>query len=296
MKTLAIVTPTYNRADLLNVAFKSLSAQTNKDFVWYVIDDGSTDNTAEKIKELTSKAEFEIVYQFKENGGKHTAINTALDLVKEEIMLILDSDDELTENAVETVVTDYKDIKDDNSVCGMGYLKSHKDGKVVGVQYTQDGVVDNFTNQRINCDTYGDKCEVFKTQVFKQYKFPEFSGERFLSESAVWCKMSLDYNMKFFNKAIYVCEYLEGGLSDNVQKRLFKNPLGAVESYVMMSSKQAKFKAKLKYTIAYTVYSLAAKVKLKQQFKRVTSKLMYLATLIPAWMLYLIKKHKFKDK
>ena len=88
--------------------------------------------------------------------------------------------------------------------------------------------------------------------------------------------MSLDYKMKFFNKAIYVCEYLEGGLSDNVQRRLFKNPKGAVECYLMMSSKQTKFKPRLKYTIAYVVYSFAAKVGFKQQFKRVSSKLLFL--------------------
>ena len=296
MKTLAIVTPSFNRAQLLSVAFNSLKNQTNKDFVWYIIDDGSKDNTKVVVEELKQNADFEIVYQYKENGGKHTALNTALDIVKEELILILDSDDELTDDAVETVLNDHALIRDDDKICGLGYLKCHQDMKVVGKEYTQDGVVDNFTNQRINLNTYGDKCEVFKTEIFKQYRFPEFEDERFVSESAVWCKMSLDYKMKFFNKAIYICEYLEGGLSDNVHKRLFKNPKGAAECYLMMSSKQASFKPRLKYTIAYTVYSFAAKVKCKQQFKRVSSKLLYISTFIPAWIIYLTKKRKYKDK
>ena len=205
------------------------------------------------------------------------------------------SDDELTSDAVETVLKDYELIKADSKICGLGYLKCHTDSSIVGKQYAQDGVVDNFANQRINKKTFGDKCEVFKTEIFKNYKFPEFADERFLSESAVWCRMSLEYDMKFFNKAIYVCEYLKGGLSDGVQKRLFKNPKGAVECYLMMSSKQVALLPRLKYTIAYTMYSFAAEVKPKMQFKRVSSKFIYILTFIPAWLIYKIKKRKFKD-
>ena len=111
MKTLAIVTPTYNRANLITNAYKSLENQTNKDFVWYVIDDGSTDNTNQIMDEIIKKSTFEIKYEKKSNGGKHTALNKALELVKEELTLILDSDDILTENAADTVIKDYEEKK-----------------------------------------------------------------------------------------------------------------------------------------------------------------------------------------
>lgn len=294
MKTLAIVTPTYNRGHLLKDVFDSLCRQTNKDFVWYIIDDGSVDDTSKVVDEIKSDSDFDVIYKHKSNGGKHTAINQALDMVVEELILILDSDDQLLDNAVETILKDYPLIKYNNEICGLGYLKCHKDMAIVGKQYTQDGIIDNFTNQRINCNTFGDKCEIFKTEIFKKFRFPEFADEKFVSESAVWCKMSLEYKMKFFNKPIYMCEYLEGGLSDNVKKRLFNNPKGAVECYLVMGSKQAKFMPRLKYTVAYTVYSFNAKVKLKQQFKRVYSKLIYIATFIPSWFIYLYKKRKYK--
>ena len=294
MKTLAIITPTFNRANYLQKAYLSLESQTKKDFVWYLIDDGSKDNTSEVVENLIKKSSFKIIFKSKENGGKHTALNTAYDLIKEELTLILDSDDELLPNAVETILNDYPQIKDNEKICGLGYLRCYKDSKIIGSPYTQDEIVDNFTNQRINKNTYGDKCEVFKTNILKQYKFPEFSGENFLSESVVWCKISLDYNMIFFNKAIYVCEYLEGGLSSNVHKRLFKNPLGAAECYLSMSGTQTKFLKRLKYTIAYTVYSFAAKTKIKEQFKNITSKFLYILGFIPSWIIYLHKKRKYK--
>ena len=295
MKTLAIVTPTYNRETLLIDLYESLEKQTIKDFTWYVVDDGSSDNTEELISKLKKQASFDIVYEKKKNGGKHTALNRAYELINEELTIIADSDDMLTENAVETIIKDYDDIKNNDMICALSYLVLDKQGNVVGKKYTEDGIVESFIEQRINKNIYGDKREVFKTKILKQYKFPEFEGERFLSESTVWCKMALDYKMKFYNKAIYICEYLAGGLSDNVHRTLFKNPKGSVECYLYMSTKQVSFKQRLKYTIAYIVYSFAAKIKCKEQFKRVNSKLIYMATFIPAFFIYLRKKRKYRN-
>ena len=296
MKTLAIITPTFNRANLLHIAYTSLEKQTIKDFVWYVVDDGSSDNTNKIMADIIDKASFKVVYHKKPNGGKHSALNVAYSLLSEELTLILDSDDELTENAVETILNDYISIKDDETICGLGYLRLDKvSNQTIGVPYTADGIIDTFTNQRINKNTYGDKCEVFKSSVLKQYPFPEFEGENFVSESVVWCKMSLDYKMKFMNKGVYICDYQVGGLSDGVHKRLFNNPKGASACYLSMSGKQTKLKYRIKYTIAYTVYSCVAKIKVKQQFKQISSKLLYILTFIPSWFIYLRKKRRYKQ-
>lgn len=294
MKTLAIITPTYNRANLLYCAYQSLELQSNKDFTWYIIDDGSTDNTDEIINKIIPQSSFKIVYQKKENGGKHTAINHALKSINEELVLILDSDDELIDNAIEIILNDYMSIENDKNISGLGYLKLNKDKQIVGIPYTGDGIIDTFTNQRINKNTYGDKCEVFKSSVLKQFPFPEFLDEKFLSEAVVWCKISLYYKMKFFNKGIYVCDYQPGGLSDGVHKRLFLNPKGASACYSVMSGKQTILKYRIKYTIAYTVYSFAAKIKIKRQFKNISSKFIYLLTFIPSWFIYLQKKWRYK--
>ena len=50
MQTLTIFTPTYNREDKLLRLYLSLAEQTNKDFEWLVVDDGSTDKTREIIE------------------------------------------------------------------------------------------------------------------------------------------------------------------------------------------------------------------------------------------------------
>lgn len=265
---LAILTPAYDRAELLKRTYKSLIEQSNKNIVWYIVDDGSTDNTEQVvedfIKQNKNKKDFKIVYIKKENGGKHTALNTGLKEVKEDYVIILDSDDHFTKDAVETILQDIQLIDDKDEFCGLGYLRLKDNGEVIGVKYTQDGVVDTFINQRYNKNTYGDKAEVFKTEILKQFPFPEFENEKFVSESVVWCAMSGKYKMVFFNKGIYVCEYQEGGLSDGVHKRLFKNPKGASACYRQFSTKDFCFKLRVKYTIAYIVYSIEAGITLKE--------------------------------
>ena len=267
-KKIAVLTPTYNRAELISRCYESLTNQTDKNFVWYVIDDGSNDDTKNVINEFINKnkkeKDFKIIYIQKENGGKHTALNKGLKEIKEDYVMILDSDDLLSKETVETILADIPMIDDNQDICGLGYLRVDMNNEIIGVPYTENGIEDTFINQRYNKNTHGDKSEVFKTEILKQFPFPEFTGERFLSESTVWCKMSGKYRMKFFNKKLYICDYQPNGLSDGVHKRLFNNPKGAVACYKEMSSKSFKLSLRIKYTIAFIVYALAAGMSLKE--------------------------------
>lgn len=295
MKTIAVLTPNFNRANLLKRLYDSLEKQTSKNFKWYVVDDGSKEDPTEFIESVKSSASFEIELIKKENGGKHTCINKGIQVIEEPLTIIVDNDDFLLKNAIATIEADYSEIKDDKEICGLGYLKLDLNLNCVGKMYSKDGLVDTFINERYNRNVDGDKCEVFKTEILKKYPFPVFEGENFLSESTVWCKMALNYKMKFYNKGIYVCEYQPEGLSSSVHKRLFKNPKGSACCYLSLSTKPFKLGLKFKYTIAYIVYSMAAKLKVKEQYKKANSKFIYCVTFLPAVLIYLFKKNKYKD-
>lgn len=301
MIKLAILTPTYNREELICRCYESLKKQSKKDFVWYVVDDGSADNTEKVINEFISKNRdeklFKIVYIKKQNGGKHTALNEGLKHIGEKYVTILDSDDFYLENAVETILRDLPKIDDDDSICGIGYLKLDTDRKVIGKSYTKDGITESFVEQRYNKNTFGDKAEVFKTEILKKYPFPVFEGERFLSEATVWATMSGPYKMLFQNKGFYICDYRGGGLSDGVHKRLFNNPLGAKECYKVLSGKQFCFKLKVKYTIAYIIYALAAGFNLKEMEKdHFKNKFLITMLYLPALILFKRKQKIYSNQ
>lgn len=288
---LAILTPAYNRGELLKRAYESLKNQSNKNFVWYIVDDGSMDDTAQILEDLKKENMVEIEYYYKQNGGKHTALNFGLNKIKENFVLILDSDDLLTYDAVETVLKDVKEL--DESFCGVGYLKADLSENVIGKKYSSNGVEDTFINQRYNKNVFGDKAEVFKVSVLKNFPFPEFENERFLSEAVVWCKISGTYKMKFYNKVIYKCEYRTDGLTANVKKILFNNPKGASACYKVLTGKQFNVKNKIKYTLLYIVYMLADNKSYKQIIKETNNKFLTFLLYLPAFIIFKRWKRSF---
>ena len=111
--TLTVFTPAYNRAHTLPRTYESLCRQKCKQFIWMIIDDGSTDNTAELVKGWQSRSNgFPIRYIYKENGGMHTAHNTAYANIDTELNVCIDSDDMLADNAVELILNKWHEVKD----------------------------------------------------------------------------------------------------------------------------------------------------------------------------------------
>ena len=105
MATITVFTPAYNRAKTLPRTYSSLVKQDCKDFVWLIVDDGSTDETGELVKKWKQADNgFEIRYIYKENGGMHTAHNTAYENIDTELNVCIDSDDCLAEGAIKKIV------------------------------------------------------------------------------------------------------------------------------------------------------------------------------------------------
>lgn len=223
-----IFTPTYNRRNEIMALYNSLKQQTCKKFEWLVVDDGSNDNTSGLFEELVEKTqEFSIRYYYKENGGKHRAINHGLDRANGRLFFIVDSDDYLTNDAIEIILTEELKIRNDiMKLAGLGFNKGENKDEVVGASFTGDSIIASaIERQRYNIK--GDKAEVYYTEILKQYKFPEFEGENFLTESVVWYKIADDgYKIKWINRIIYICKYLEDGLTNNSSKLALNNFVG----------------------------------------------------------------------
>ena len=81
-----VVTCTYNRSKLIGSLYDSLLKQTDKNFKWLVIDDGSSDDTCQLIDKFIDENQIEIDYIYKTNGGKHTALNYAFENIDTELL------------------------------------------------------------------------------------------------------------------------------------------------------------------------------------------------------------------
>lgn len=269
---ITILTPTYNRGYIIDKAYKSLLNQSDNDFEWLIIDDGSTDNTEKLVKNFIIEDKITVRYYKKKNGGKHTALNFGFDKANGNYILILDSDDFLTKDAIQTVKQYIKKYGKNKKIACLSFLRIYDNGKTIGKVYSEDEVISNYIDFKHNKGHLGDMAEVYKTDVLKKYSFPIFNDEKFLSEAIVWNKIALDYDTVFINKGIYVCEYLGDGLSKNILINRIKSPIGAYENALVFMNPMFNFLIRLKNSIIYTGFYLMAYKSNKGILKNVPSK------------------------
>lgn len=253
--TITVLTSTYNRARNIITLWKSLQSQTDKNFEWLVVDDGSTDNTRSLIRQLKAKSDFIIRYLYKENGGKHTALNIGIKMIDSELTFIVDSDDFLTEDAIESILKIHKKYEIQNNICGYAFLRSFPNGEINGKKFDVDEKIGSYIDVRVNGnDTNADKAEVFKTQCLKEFPFPEYPNEKFLGEDLIWVRMARKYEMVHINKAIYIGNYLEDGLTNNRRKHNIASPVGCMHRAEEFMESDLKIKYRIKGGVQYIVY------------------------------------------
>ena len=260
--TVTVLTPTFNRGGRLQSLWNSLQKQTVKDFEWLVVDDGSTDGTKDLITQLQEKSDFPIRYIYKSNGGKHTALNVGIQTICSELIFIVDSDDCVTDDAVESILKIHKKYRSQNNICGYAFLRAFPDGKVNGKKFDVDEKIGSYIDVRVNGDDTGaDKAEVFKTHCLKEFPFPEYPNEKFLGEDLVWVRMARKYEMVHINKAIYVGNYLEDGLTNNRRKHNIASPIGCMHRAEEFMESDLKTRYRIKGGLQYIVYGRFAGVK-----------------------------------
>lgn len=233
MKRITVFTPTYNRAYILHNLYESLMRQTFTDFEWLVIDDGSSDNTRELVEGwMAEEHTFEIRYVRQENGGKCRAINRALDLAQGELFFTVDSDDYLTDDALEKVAFWFSQLDPSGKIKGIvanrGYSSTQTENFLFDEDYLDKTLLDIYSFTRNGKRVFdGERAFVFYTEFHRAYKYPEIAGENFMTEAVVWNRMANDgYKMRFYNDIIWVFEYKEDGLTKAGNRVFLNNPRG----------------------------------------------------------------------
>lgn len=287
MPTLSIVTPAYNRGKLLWNCYKSLRKQTSTDFEWIVIDDGSTDGTLDIISCIKKEKQmFDIFYVRKNNGGKHTALNASHPYLRGQYVLILDSDDTLTLDAVKTVLDNWKKYEDNKDIGLLIFQRENKEHTVCAYAKDEYIPVDLLNYQRINVLS-SDCCEVLRTELFKKYPFPIYKDEKFMAETALWYRVGLEKKCIYINKPIYVCEYLEDGLTKSGRAMRVKNPKGGMYTSYLRMNKRCRINERIKAALLYVCYSRYAKEKAVKTINRAKKyRMLVIICFIPGVLLY----------
>lgn len=228
---ITVFTPTYNRAYIIENLYRSLQRQSFRDFEWLVVDDGSSDNTEEIIRRWQEEGNnFPIRYYKKENGGKCRAINYGVDLAEGELFFNVDSDDYLTDDALEKVALWESRLPQNGRYCGvvgnLGTSPTETPNTPWPEPYRDASLLERY-EEASNHPIDGERAWIFYTEFQKKYKYPEFEGENFITPAVTWNRMAHDgYLVRIFDDIIWVYEYQPDGLTASGGKRFIARPQG----------------------------------------------------------------------
>ena len=226
MAFLTVFTPTYNRAHTLGRTYKSLCNQKCKDFIWLIVDDGSTDSTAGLVKEWQQQeCGFEIQYIYKENGGMHTAHNMAYANIHTELNVCIDSDDKMASGAVSKIKSTWEQIKDKN-YAGIIALDSDFEGNIIGTGF-QEGVTETTLGDYYAAGGRSDKKLIYRTDVINSVpEYPVFPDEKYVGLVYKYTLIDQKYKLYILNEIVCEVEYQPDGSSGTMWKQYLQNPKG----------------------------------------------------------------------
>jgi glycosyltransferase involved in cell wall biosynthesis len=250
-KKITVFTPTYNRAYCLHQVYDSLCRQTSNDFEWLIIDDGSKDNTKELVQSWISENKVVINYIYQENTGMHGGYNTAYAAITTELNVCIDSDDYLTDDAIEKIIN-FWNKKGNEKYSGIVGLDATNDGKILGKEMPSGLISSTLENLYYKHKITGDKKLVFRTEVVKKFpKYPIFIGESIVPLGSLYLQIDKQYELLCMNEVLCIVEYLDDGSTRNIFRQYKRSPNGFRHARMIEIKYSSYFKIRFKALIHY---------------------------------------------
>lgn len=205
----SIFTPVYNREGTIHRVFDSLNKQTFEDFELILINDGSTDNSHKVISELLKTANFKVNYiNNLENQHKMACYFQAIALAQGEFLVILDSDDECVENALDVFDKTYNSIPENKRkmISGITALCKDVSGELIGEKFPEYPYYSNTFKQNLYFPNSKERWGFTKTEVLQKIKInPEMFSRGLIPEGLIWeCISSQGYETLYINEMLRI--------------------------------------------------------------------------------------------
>lgn len=194
-----IFTPTYDRVGTLERLFKSIDRQTRRNFEWLIVDDGSSDGTGLFLESLASQADFPIRYIWQPNAGKHMAFNRGVREARGTLFLTIDSDDELTPDAVEVLHDAWEAIPvhDRDGFTGVTARCIDQHGHLVGESARHSPLDSDSAETTFVLKLHGERIGFHRRDILLEHLFPEDVPTRFIPEGRIWLDIARRYKTRF---------------------------------------------------------------------------------------------------
>lgn len=227
--TYTVFIPTYNRAHLLPRALASLEAQTFRDFEAVVVDDGSTDATADLIADWRTRAGFPVTYFRQDNQGKYAAQNAGVELARGRFFVLLDSDDRLLPDSLERLLRHWESIPEAERprFAGVeGWVESMDGQRLLTAPYPHSPCDISYLDLYYRLGIGGDKKNMIRTDILREFPYPRFPGEKNIRDSITWNRIAHRYIFRCVNEPVQQVEYQPDGLTSNRFRVRMTSPRG----------------------------------------------------------------------
>ncbi|WP_310487962.1 glycosyltransferase family 2 protein [Chamaesiphon sp. VAR_69_metabat_338] len=301
-----VFTPTYNRAHTLSRVYESLLSQTERDFEWSIVDDGSSDGTRLKVEGWQQENRFPIRYIYQENQGKHIATNRGVSAARGELFLTLDSDDSCRPEALERFRYHWDSIPADRQAnfSAVTCLCEDENGRIVGSKFPFDPTDSDSLEIHYRFHMTGEKWGFHRTSVMSEFPFPEITGCNYIPENIVWSAIAKKYKTRFVNESLRVYHTGEDRATDpgRLVRMLTKNSRAHALFHQEVLNKELGFFSIAPKSIAasavhFSRFSFHAKYNIRTQFNRLKAlggKILWLIFLPVGTLVYLKDRTKIR--
>ncbi len=282
---ISVLTPTYNRANLLENLYNSLIQNANYgvEIEWLIMDDGSTDNTKKIIEGFQKEKKISIQYYQQENQGKMVAINHLVLHATGDLLVECDSDDYFTKEAFTVIKKAWEENEERTDIYALCFLKYDTKGNNMGNEFSkvETTMFDLYFKEGEN----GEKALVYFAKIRKQYQYKIEKKERFSTEARMHHQMDEKYKIIGINQPIMICEYQEEGYTKNITKQFKENPYGYYEYFkeiLQKDFKGVKFSKRLYVIKHYILFTTLTKMKNPvKNIKGMLNKLLVILLYVP---------------
>ena len=295
MKPITVFTPTYNRAYILGKCYESLNRQTCKDFIWLIIDDGSTDGTEELVHSWMAQDNgYEIRYIYKENGGLHTGYNAAIEVMDTELSVCIDSDDSMPEDAVEAILREWNKCRDNEKIAGLVGLDYADSGELIGKLLPEEAQIN--AAALLCVPGMGDKKYVVRNDLLRSVApMPVYPGEKNFNPHYFIIRLSKEFVFRPINRCFCRVDYQPDGMTANIWKQYINSPNSFAElRRVILEVPGMTGKYRYKTAAHYVASSLLAKR--KDILRRSPAKLLTLAAWPTGLALLALMRYQTRGK
>ncbi|HHL2498281.1 TPA: glycosyltransferase family 2 protein [Yersinia enterocolitica] len=219
MIRVTVFTPTFNRAHVLNRCYLSILEQHRDDIEWLIIDDGSTDDTADIVKGFQNENKIKIKYIYQKNSGKQAAWNKAVENANGDYFIGLDSDDIITSDSINQLL-EISTVFEDESIIGIRAISMNSESMKPDSLYLYGHDSKSSWFDEFRSGLRGERIDFFKTKILKKYLYPINENIKFIPE--IWFYSTVSKEYFFYYSSINVGIFFDDDQTNRLSKSSIK--------------------------------------------------------------------------